>query len=35
LILEGDGKGAKLEFLRDQGGRVRYLRSSGRLYFKV
>jgi CubicO group peptidase (beta-lactamase class C family) len=35
LILEGDGKGAKLEFLRDQGGRVGYLRSSGRLYFRV
>jgi CubicO group peptidase (beta-lactamase class C family) len=35
LILEGDGKGAKLEFLRDQGGVIRYLRSSGRLYFRV
>ncbi len=35
LVLEGDGKGNKLEFLRDQGGTIRYLRSGGRLYFRV
>jgi CubicO group peptidase (beta-lactamase class C family) len=35
LVLEGDGKGVKLEFLRDQGGAIRYLRSGGRLYFRV
>jgi hypothetical protein len=35
LVLEGDGKGAKLEFLRDPSGVIRYLRSSGRLYFRV
>jgi hypothetical protein len=35
LILEGDGKGNKLEFLRDPSGVIRYLRSGGRLYFRV
>ncbi len=35
LVLEGDSKGAKLEVLRDQGGAIRYLRSGGRLYFRV
>jgi CubicO group peptidase (beta-lactamase class C family) len=35
LVLEGDSKGGKLEILRDPSGRVRYLRSGGRLYFKV
>ncbi len=35
LVLEGDGKGNKLEFLRDKGGTIGYLRSSGRLYFRV
>ncbi len=35
LVLEGDGKGNKLEFLRDPSGKVGYLRSGGRLYFRV
>lgn len=35
LVLEGDNKGAKLEFLRDSSGTIRYLRSGGRLYFRI
>jgi CubicO group peptidase (beta-lactamase class C family) len=35
LVLEGDSKGGKLEFLRDPSGRIRYLRSGGRLYFRI
>jgi hypothetical protein len=35
LVLEGDAKGTKPEFLRDNGGTIRYLRSSGRIYFKI
>ncbi len=35
LVLEGDGKGVKLEFLRDSSAKIRYLRSGGRLYFRV
>jgi CubicO group peptidase (beta-lactamase class C family) len=35
LVLEGDSKGGKLEILRDPSGRIRYLRSGGRLYFKI
>ena len=35
LVLEGDAKGTKPEFLRDNKGTIRYLRSSGRIYFKT
>ncbi len=35
LVLDGDSKGNKLEFLRDPSGEIRYLRSGGRLYFRV
>jgi CubicO group peptidase (beta-lactamase class C family) len=35
MVLEGVSKGGKLEILRDQSGKIRYLRSGGRLYFRV
>ncbi len=35
LVLEGDAKGTKPEFLRDKNGAICYLRSSGRIYFKT
>jgi CubicO group peptidase (beta-lactamase class C family) len=34
LVLEGDAKGNRIEFLRDSSGEIKYLRSSGRIYFK-